>query len=93
LGIDTLREKVAQRLKLVRHNAEVRPPTPLFAAKQSSVNQHFQVMAYGGLTKPKRLLKVAYARLSARLGLDQAEKAKSSRVGNDLQRGGELFGV
>jgi hypothetical protein len=65
----------------------------LFAFEQSCGDENLEVVAHGRLAESERFLKVADAGVAVGLGLDQAQESESRRVGDDSERGCELFGV
>ena len=86
-------EQRAQRRERFFADAEVGPAAALLALDQAGLQQHLQVVADGRLAEAERLGQVADAGLAAGLGLDQAQQPQPRRVGDHLQRRGELLRV
>jgi hypothetical protein len=69
----------------VRHRAVVDPVAAPFALDQPGLKQHAQVVADGWLRQLKRVGQMTHARFLAGLGLDQAEDAQTTWIGQDAQ--------
>jgi hypothetical protein len=90
---EELREQRAQGRERFLAHPEVGPAAALLTLHEPCLQEHLEVMADRRLAEPERLGQVTDAGLVARLGLDQAQEPEPSRVGDRLQRAGELLGL
>ena len=63
-------------------DSEVGPTAALLAFDEARLQQHFQMVADGGLAKPERLGEVTDTGLVVGLSLNEAKQPQPSRVGN-----------
>jgi len=86
-------EKLAERLQLVRDDPEVGPASSLLPLNQAGLEENLEVMADRRLAQAQRLGQMADACLPRRLRLNEAEQAKSRRIGDHPECTCEAFRV
>jgi arsenate reductase (thioredoxin) len=88
-----LAENAADGCQRLGPDAEVGPVAALLAFDEAGLEEDLEVMANGRLGEPKWSGEVADARFAVRLRLDEAEQAKASWLGEDLEQGCEALRI
>jgi hypothetical protein len=86
-------EDLAKRVQRTWNDPKERPAAALLALDQACGLKDLQVMADRGLAETQRLGEVTDTGFAARLRLDQAEQAEARRIGQHLERCGQLLGL
>ena len=83
-------EHVGEGVQGAGDEGEVGPHAALVAGQQAGVDEHLQVVRHGGLGQAERFGEVADAGLAAVVGGDHRQQPQPGRVGDRLQRPGEI---